>query len=322
MPIAKVTYLFVAALSVVPVFSQSTEKEAATEGKINSDGRLPIANPLFLPAQNQIYAEVQGGWQRYSTQVSVPAQTVSGVPLAAGNAKSTRDSVRIAAALAYALHDRFVLGFDVLYLASERTTFSNTGSLSAFRATSTSTGFYNPRFSAIGRFLGLGQNEWFLDAGGVFSPGIRSDDSNAFARPASEIEGKLRFGKNAGRWTAGLGVALSYSLETLHKGVTYRSTTALLTEAVVQYDMSSYFLDAGLAFIQFVDRTSANDALNGKVRTIIQFGLGKRFTQNVFARVSVGWLMPIAADYRESGYLFQVEDNGGPTAFVTVGARF
>jgi hypothetical protein len=329
----KAIYLSFLVLGVTPSFSQSddasvptptaAENKPITEAKAANANRLPIANPLFLPSQNQFYVEVQGGWQRYSTKITFPAQTVSGVSLAAGSTKTTRDSVRMAATLAYALHDRFVLGIDVLYLASERASLSNTGSLSAFRTnTTTSTGFYNPRFSAIGRLLGLGRDEWFLDAGGIYSPGIKSDDTNAFAKPMPEVEAQVRVGKNSGQWTVGIGASLAYTMETLHKGITYRSTTALVTEAIVQYDMDRHFIDAGIGLIQYVDRTSANDALNGKMRTIIQFGLGKRFTQNVFARVSVGWLMPISADYRESGYLFQVEDIGGPAAFLTIGVRF
>ncbi|AFM11079.1 hypothetical protein [Turneriella parva] len=334
MPIRKLAYRLVFGLAVsTSLFAESNDAAAAAgataentslpDAKPAIANRLPVANPLFLPSQNQFYVEIQGGWQRYASKVTFPAQTVSGVPLAAGSTKTTRDSVRMAATLAYALHDRFVLGLDVLYLASERVSLSNTGSLSSLRASATtSTGFYNPRFSAIGRLLGLGRNEWFLDAGGIYSPGIKSDDPNAFAKPMSEVEAKVRVGKNSGPWTAGIGVSLAYSIETMHKGITYRSTTALLTEAVVQYDMARHFIDAGIGLIQYVDRTSANDALNGKMRTIIQFGLGTRFTQNVFARVSVGWLMPISADYRESGYLFQVEDIGGPVAFLTIGARF
>ena len=229
--------------------------------------------------------------------------------------------MRMGAAIGYGLHDRFTLGVELLYLASEKTKTTSTGFLSPANE-ATSPGFYNPRFSAVVRLLGLNRNEWFLDAAFYYIPGISSSDKNAFANPGSEIQGALRLGRNAGAWTAGVTVAAAHYFESRQNSITYRSSTALVTEGILQYGADKYFAEVGVGLVQYVDQKSANDPLNGKMRTILHLGIGNRFSENLYAKVSVGWLMPISADFRESGLLYNIEAIGGPTANVTVGFRF
>lgn len=211
---------------------------------------------------------------------------------------------------------------ELLYLVSEKSTTATTGIFASGASSNSSPGFYNPRFSAVGRLLGVNRNEWYLDVGLAYMPGINSADKNAFAIPQPEIDTRVRLGRNIGAWTAGIGTSIAYTFETMHQGTTYRSNTALITEAIIQYGVEKYFAEAGAGFIQYVDHKSASDPLNGKVRTIVHVSIGSRFSENVFAKASIGWLMPIAADFRESGLLFHVEEKGGPAAHVTVGLRF
>lgn len=328
MPTIKSIYLsamcvaFSAAYAQAETVNDPTVVTAVTKEPLeSSDNRLPITNPLFLPYQNQFFVEVQGGWQRNSTSVRFPAQTISSVSLPESSSTTTWDAMRMGAAIGYGLHDRFILGVELLYLASEKSKSTSTGIFSPSND-ATSPGFYNPRFSAVVRLLGLNRNEWFLDAGFFYIPGISSSDKNAFANPKSEIQGSLRLGRNAGAWTAGVGLSVAFSFEATQNGVTYRSNTALVTEGILQYGADKYFAEAAIGLIQYVDQKSANDPLNGKMRTMLQFGVGNRFSENLYAKVTVGWLMPISADYRESGFLFNVEAKGGPTAFVSVGFRF
>jgi len=331
MSIRNIIYLIFSVLPLTQVFSQSDTETTATPAPVESSSavdlkkertnRLPITNPFFLPYQNQFFAELQGGWQRFSTSVGFPQQTISGLTYPESSSKTTWDAVRMGAAIGYGLHDRLTLGVELLYLASEKSQTTSTGIFTP-SSNNTSPGFYNPRLSGLVRLLGLNRNDWFIDAGFFYMPGIASSDKNAFANPKPEIEGRLRLGRNAGAWTAGVAVALAYSFETTQNGVTYRSNTTLVTEGIIQYGADKYFAEAGVGLIQYVDQKSANDPLNGKMRTMVHFGIGNRFSENLYAKVTVGWLMPISADYRESGLLFHIEANGGPTAHVTVGFRF
>lgn len=125
-------------------------------------------------------------------------QTIAGVTLPAGASETSSNSFLLAGGFAYALHDRFNLGLSLLYLASQSNSTHATGSLSSLNVTSTSTGIYNPRITAIGRLLGLGADDWFLDIEAMFLPGIKSNDRKAFAYPNDETGVQIRFGKNSG----------------------------------------------------------------------------------------------------------------------------
>jgi hypothetical protein len=91
---------------------------------------------------------------------------------------------------------------------------------------------------------------------------------------------------------------------------------------VLQAHFSPYFFNLLGGATQYVDPTSASDAMSGKVRLILAAEIGAEIQQNVFAKISYGWLMPVSADYNAGGLQVVYRDHGGPAANLTIGMRF
>lgn len=91
---------------------------------------------------------------------------------------------------------------------------------------------------------------------------------------------------------------------------------------ILQANFSPFFFNLLGGAIQYVDPSSANDAMAGKVRVVWAAEIGAAIEQNVFIKISYGWLMPVSADYNSGGLQMTFRDHGGPAASLTIGARF
>lgn len=324
-------------LSVAPLFTQqgsvssnneknivSMDKNAA-ESKVD---RLPSYNPFFIAYKNQWYVEGNGAWQKQTITTDMPTQTVtiSGITgtIPAGGSETDYSQTRIGGEVRYGITDRIIAGVNALYLVKENTSTTYSGSFATFSTTPAAarSGFYNPWFSLYGRLLGLDRNNWYLDIKGTFSPGIKSSDSSAFSRTQSEIDGGLALGRNTGAWTFGLGTQVIYSPEATNNGITYRSTTTVSVQGIVQYELGALFVEAGAGLFKYVDTNSANDPLVGKARTMAQVGFGGAIHNGIFIKGTFGWLMPISTDYSVAYFRTTFTDKGGPIIGITVGAAF
>lgn len=120
----------------------------------------------------------------------------------------------------------------------------------------------------------------------------------------------------------GVETTITHSFEANQKGINYRAITAVEFGMLAQHDFENLFLEAVLGFLQYVDKASATDPLNGKMITSVQLGLGHRFSERMFARIRAGYVFPIGADYTYLGYKYRIEAIGGPTLALTIGVTF
>lgn len=324
-------------LSVTPLFTQQGSVSTNNEKNIVSMDknvaepkvdRLPAYNPFFIAYKNQWYVEGNGAWQKQTINVDMPSQvvTISGITgtISAGGSETSLSQTRVGGEVRYGITDRIIAGVSALYLVKESTSTTYSGSLSTLTTTPATarSGFYNPWFSLYGRLLGLDRNSWYLDVKGTFSPGIKSSDSSAFSRAQAEIDGGFALGRNVGAFTYGLGAQVMYSPEATNNGTTYRSTTTVIAQAIVQYELGQVFVEGLAGLFKYVDTNSANDPLVGKARTILQGSVGAKLQENIFIKGSFGWLMPVSTDYSFVYFSTTVTDKGGPIIGITVGAAF
>lgn len=322
-------YLILVYIPVSTIASQSEPKakNVAAEAQqqsaaLTDDRQLAISNPFYITYRNQWYVALDVVEQRSVLRVALPAQIVSGIPFAAASSEIRDIELRTGAEVRYGITDRisgFVAG---TYLADRDTSTTSSGLFSSSSSSYPRTGLMNPHFGIYGRLLGTQRDEWYIDVVGVYTPGIRSGDKSQVASPLSALEAGLAAGRNMGGFTAGLGTAISYSPETNYNNYLYRATSAITVEAITQYDFGIVFLNLHAGLHKYVDSVSNSDALNGKIRVIVNLEAGTKIGSNAFARISYGWLLPVSADYSSSGLNFVVEDKGGPAARLTVGARF
>lgn len=294
---------------------------------VASDGdraaQLSVSNPFFMAYKNQWYFELDTVEQRYTNRISLAAQTVSGIPFPASTAESRSIDTRLGGEVRYGITDRIIAGVRGNYLVDREGFSTYTGIFSSSTTTSTTpkSGFMNPSLGLVGRLLGTKRDEWYVDLIGTYTPGIKSSDKNALTNPAANYDAGLALGRNAGPLTIGINAIVSYSPETTYNGFTYRSTTAILSEGIVQYEFGQAFINALVGLVKYVDPNSANDPLSGKVRTFLAVQMGVNVTQNLFAKASFGWLMPVSAETTSSGLTFVLKDTGGPAVGLTVGFR-
>lgn len=284
--------------------------------------RLPVYNPFFFSYKNQWYLELAATEQRYVWKATLPAQSYLGFPIAASSVETRYIEVRTSAELRYGFTDRIIAFVGGTYLADRDSSTTTTGSAS-FSSNYARTGMGNPHFGLIGRLLGTHRNAWYLDATGVYTPGIRPDDKNQMvASPMTTFEAGIALGRNFNAWTVGVAGNVAYSPEITYGSITYRSSTAVFFDGGLQYDFGPFFLNGRAGFMKYVDSVSVNDALNGKIRVVLMLDAGTKIADRGFVKISYGWLLPVSADYNSSGLNFVIEDKGGPMARLAIGVSF
>jgi|JI10StandDraft_1071094.scaffolds.fasta_scaffold354937_2 hypothetical protein len=325
MSIRNIIYLIFSVLTVAPAFSQANEltntaeKTTMGEATTRTDHRLPIVNPLFAPYQGQWFVQVDATEQRSAFTATIPAQSYSGFSFAESKSRTDYTDIRVGGQVFYGIHDRISVGIRTLFLADRQTQTVSTGAFtSQAPPLPTSTGMYNPDFVLQGRLLGVNQNEWHLNLIGIYSPG----SIGGLSAPPSNLLAGLLIGRNAGFLTFGLAALAIWSPETTVSTMRYRSTTAISGEMVLQAHFSPYFFNLLGGATQYVDPSSANDAMSGKVRLVWAAEIGAEVQQNVFAKISYGWRMPVSADFNSGGLQVVYRDHGGPAANLTIGMRF
>ncbi len=329
MSIRNIIYLIFSVLPLNQVFSQSdteaTATPAPTESKSIVDlkkaqtNNLPVINPLFAPYKGQWFLQVDATEQRSAYTATVPAQSYSGFSVAESKSRTEYTDIRVMGQAAYGIHDRLALGIRTRFLADRQTQTTSTGIFTSGTSTlPTQPGMYSPEFILQGRLLGINRDEWHVNVIGIYSPGKIGGQSGS----QSDFQAGLMVGRNAGVLTFGLVGFAIWSPESTSGGVKVRSRTALSGEMVLQMHLSPFFFNLLGGAFQYVDPSSANDAMSGKVRLVCALEIGAEIQQNVFAKVGYGWLLPVSADQNANGLRMTFQDHGGPAANLTIGARF
>ncbi|HNE18343.1 MAG TPA: hypothetical protein PLF85_01425 [Turneriella sp.] len=313
------TYLFIAALVSLPLFAETGENTAAKQEAKDPDRRLPIVNPLFAPYQGQWYVEANSTEQRSAITATIPVQNYSGFAISESKTRSDYTDIRVGGQVMYGIHDRLAVGVRTRFLADRQVQTSSSGAFtSGSSGVSSRLGMYNPSFALQGRLLGIDRNEWHLNVIGMYSPG----SVGGIGDPQTDVQAGLLLGKNSGFFSFGFVAFAIWSPETTSGTIKYRSTTAVSAEMILQAHFSPFFFNLLGGAFQYVDPSSASDAMSGKVRIVCEAEVGAEIQQNVFVKLSYGWLMPVSADYNSGGLQMTFRDHGGPAATLTIGARF